>query len=121
MSKIISLPTFSDSRGSLTIIEQFSEFEIKRIYYIYDVDGSRGGHRHKKTTQGLICLSGRCQVYINNGESEKIVELDSPEKCLILEPEDWHTMDNFTESSVLLVLASEYYDREDYIDEPYDN
>lgn len=119
MAKFIDLPTFTDSRGSLTIIEHFSEFEVKRVYYIYDVIGKRGGHRHKKTIQGLICLSGSCEVYINDGTNEKTFKLDSPQKCLLVDPDDWHTMDAFSDSSILLVLASEYYDKEDYIDEPY--
>lgn len=119
MAYIIDLPTFSDDRGSLTVIEKILPFEIKRFYYIYDVTAQRGGHRHHKTIQALICLGGNCEIYVNNGEVEKTILLDSPSKCLILDPMDWHTMDKFSENSFLLVLASEYYDKNDYIDEKY--
>jgi dTDP-4-dehydrorhamnose 3,5-epimerase-like enzyme len=119
MASILHLPTFGDSRGSLTVVEKLLPFEIKRFYYIYDVTNKRGGHRHKKTMQALICLGGSCEIYINDGEKEETILLDSPSKCLILDPKDWHTMDNFSKGSTLLVFSSEYYDRDDYIDEEY--
>ena len=119
MAHLIILPTFSDERGVLTVVEKLLPFEIKRFYYIYDVKGERGGHRHKKTTQALISLGGSCEIYVNNGEYEETFLLDSPSKCLILEPKDWHTMDKFETNTTLLVFASEYYDVDDYIDERY--
>lgn len=119
MAWIIKLPTITDSRGNLTVIEKVLPFEIKRVYYIYNIKGKRGGHRHKKTVQALICISGSCEVYVNNGKEEKIFLLDKPDDCLILEPEDWHTIDNFSEDTILLLLASEYYDKKDYIYEEY--
>ena len=60
-------------------------------------------------------------INLNNGSVKSEVILDNPNKCLIVEPEDWHTMDNFSKDAVLLVLASEYYDASDYIDKPYSN
>ncbi len=119
MAHIIDLPTFGDERGRLTIIEKVLPFEIKRFYYVYDVRGKRGGHRHHKTIQALVCLGGSCEVYVNDGSHEKIFLLDHSDKCLIVEPQDWHTMDKFTNGSTLLVFASEYYDVNDYIDEEY--
>ncbi len=119
MSRIINLPTFGDERGNLTVVEKLLPFEIKRFYYIYDVLNKRGGHRHKETIQALICLGGSCEIYINDGEKEETIVLDSNDKCLILDPKDWHTMDNFSKGSTLLVFASEYYDVNDYIDEEY--
>ncbi len=119
MPYFIDLPTFCDGRGGLTVIEKLLPFDIKRIYYIYNVSEKRGGHRHKKSIQALICLGGSCEIYVNDGKVEQIFVLDSPDKCLILEPRDWHTMDNFSKGSNLLVLASEYYDISDYIDEKY--
>ena len=119
MAYLIDLPTFEDERGKLTVIEKLLPFDIKRLYYIYDVTSKRGGHRHKKTIQALICLGGSCEVFIDNGEKKETILLDSPSKCLILEPKDWHTMDKFSKGSTLLVLASEYYDKDDYIDEGY--
>jgi len=119
MAYVINLPTFKDERGSLTVVEKLLPFEIKRFYYIYNISQKRGGHRHKKTIQALICLNGKCEVYINNGMREETILLDMPSKCLILEPKDWHTMDNFTNESVLLVFASEFYDKNDYIEREY--
>jgi len=119
MSYFIQLPTFSDSRGNLTIIEKVLPFEIKRVYYIYKASSKRGGHRHKKTWQALVSVAGSCEIYVHNGKEEKTYLLDSPDKCLVLAPEDWHTMDKFSKDCVLLVLASEYFDPDDYIDEGY--
>jgi len=119
MAYLIDLPTFSDARGSLTVVEKLLPFEIKRFYYIYDATAKRGGHRHKKTIQALICLGGSCEIYLNDGTKEEIVVLDTPNKCLIVETKDWHTMDKFTQGSTLLVFSSEFYDRDDYIDEEY--
>lgn len=119
MTKIIKLPTFTDERGSLTLIEKILPFEVKKTYFIYDVVAKRGGHRHLKTIQALVCLNGSCEIYMNNGEREQTIVLNTPSDCLVISPEDWHTMDNFSKGSVLLVLSSEYYDRSDYIEEPY--
>ena len=119
MACIIDLPTYRDDRGDLTVVEKLLPFEIKRFYCIYNVSEKRGGHRHKKTMQALICLGGDCEIYINNGEKEETIILDSPSKCLILDPKDWHTMDKFSKGSTLLVFSSEYYDQDDYIDEGY--
>jgi hypothetical protein len=119
VSYFLDLPTYKDERGSLTVVEKILPFEIKRFYYIYNVSEKRGGHRHKKSIQALICVSGSCEIYINNGKIKKTILLNSSDKCLILEPIDWHTMDNFSQNSVLLVLASEFYDVNEYIDEAY--
>jgi hypothetical protein len=120
MAYLIDLKTFTDKRGNLTVIERTIPFEIKRIFYIYGVDTSkRGGHRHKTTIQAAICLKGACRIYNNSGSKEEYFELDAPNKCLILETFDWHTMDSFTPDAILMVLASEYFDQNDYIFEPY--
>ena len=104
MPYIIDLPTFKNSTGSLTVIEKLLPFEVKRIYYIYGATSKRGGHRHKKTIQSLICLAGSCQIYVNDGEKEETILLDRCNKCLILDPKDWHTMDNFTGNSMILEI-----------------
>lgn len=120
MAHIIDLQTFTDKRGNLTVIEKILPLDIKRIFYIYGVDDSiRGGHRHKKTVQAAICIQGRCSIYNNNSKTEEYFILDSPNKCLILNPEDWHKMENFSKDAILMVLASEYYSYDDYIFEPY--
>ena len=119
MAYLINLPTFNDSKGSLTVLEKLLPFEIKRLYYIYNVTDKRGGHRHKNNIQALICLGGMCEIYINDGIKNIIFVLDRPEKCLIIEAKDWHTMDKFSKGSSLLVLSSEYYDKNDYINKKY--
>jgi len=122
MSYLINLPTFSDERGSLSVVEKVLPFSIKRIFYIYDVkDSKRGGHRHHKTIQAAICISGACKIYSNDSVNETIFHLNSPNKCLLLETSDWHTMYDFSEGSILLVLASEEFDPADYIYSPYDS
>ncbi|WP_432713983.1 sugar 3,4-ketoisomerase [Pedobacter sp.] len=114
------MKTFTDSRGNLTVIEKVVPFEIKRIFYIYGVDNSeRGGHRHHQTQQAAICIRGKCCIYNNNGLEETSFTLDSPDKCLLIQPEDWHSMSNFSEDAILMVLASAYFEASDYIYAPY--
>lgn len=119
MAKLIVIPTFTDARGSLSVIEKQIPFLVKRIYYIYNVIGQRGGHRHKTTKQALICLGGSCKIFVDDGTDKRTYTLDSPDQCLLLDAKDWHTMQDFTTSATLLVLASELYDSSDYIDEKY--
>ncbi len=119
MAHFLPLTTLVDPRGSLTVIDKVLPYEIKRIYYIYNVTQKRGGHRHKVTTQGLICVKGSCTVFVDDGHTQTTFVLDSPEKCLIVEPKDWHEMDNFSSDAVLMVIASHSYDVNDYIDKPY--
>ncbi len=120
MAKMIDLKTFTDARGNLTVIEKVLPFDIRRIFYIYGVDNSvRGGHRHHKTYQAAICIQGRCIVSNDDGSHREIFELNKPSKCLLLEPKDWHQMHDFTPDAILMVLASELFDPNDYIYEKY--
>ena len=120
MAHIIDLKTFTDKRGNLTVIEKVIPFEIKRVFYIYGVDDSkRGGHRHHKTVQAAICIKGSCTIYNNDGQKEEVFELNQPNKCLLIEPKDWHTMNNFSDDAILMVFASEFFDAADYIYEQY--
>ena len=122
MAYKINLQTFTDTRGNLTVIEKTIPFDIKRIFYIYGVDSSvRGGHRHHTTVQAAICLKGSCTIYCNDSKGKSVFELNAPCQCLVLEPRDWHTMYNFSADAILMVLASEYFDQNDYIFEPYEN
>jgi hypothetical protein len=121
MAHLIDLTTFTDARGNLTVIEKSVPFDIKRIFYIYGVDSSvRGGHRHHTTIQAAICLQGHCTIYNNNSITEVEFALDSPSKCLILNPEDWHQMYNFSPDAILMVCASTLFNQADYIFKPYD-
>lgn len=122
MAKIINLKTFTDERGNLTVIERIIPFSIKRIFYIYGVDNSiRGKHKHKKTIQAAISIKGSCKIFCKSGDWMDIQEflLDSPSKCLILNPEDYHWMDEFSPDCILMVLASEYFNTGDYIYSEY--
>jgi dTDP-4-dehydrorhamnose 3,5-epimerase-like enzyme len=120
MAYTINLTTFTDKRGNLTVIEKIIPFAIKRVFYIYGVDDSiRGGHRHHKTVQAAICIQGSCSITNNDGINTSEFILDSPDKCLVLEPKDWHQMHTFTKDAILMVFASEFYDADDYIYEKY--
>ena len=117
--KIIKIPTFENEKGFLTVMEDILPFQVKRTYWIYGADKkNRGGHRHKITRQALITLSGSVDLKIDDGTKESFYTLDDPSKCIIIEPEDWHTM-YFKNNAVLLVFASEKYDKSDYIYSSY--
>ena len=122
MTKIIKLKTHKNQSGCLTVIEKILPFKIKRVFYIYNVDDSiRGKHRHIKTIQAAICISGSCVIYCKSSKKDKMkyYKLSKPDQCLIIYPEDYHTMQEFSKDAVLLVLASEHYDSKDYIHEEY--
>ncbi len=122
MANIIDLKTFTDSRGNLTVVDNVLPFDIKRVFYIYGVDKSqRGKHRHKTTIQAAICLKGNCRI-INQSSKDSEIEnfiLDSPSKCLIIQPQDYHIMDQFSPDAILMVFASTNYDANEYIYEAY--
>jgi len=123
VARLVEITTFSDQRGNLSVLEDFQiPFPVKRIFYIYNVDKSvRGGHRHKLTFQALICLHGKCSVYNNNGTYQDIFVLDSPMKCLFLDPPDWHLIYDFEQGTILMVIASRNFDENDYIFDRYEN
>jgi dTDP-4-dehydrorhamnose 3,5-epimerase-like enzyme len=119
MSKLIDLKTLTDDRGNLTVFE--ADFDIKRVFYIYGANNAaRGGHRHKNSVHLLACLQGSCIVYSTDGISEDTYCLASPSQAVLLQPEDWHQMYNFSSDAILMVLASEHYNESDYIYERYD-
>ena len=105
--------------GSLTPIEAPGEipFEVKILYYIYNVkdDSIRGKHSHKKLHQVLICVHGSVDIRLENFFGEETYTLNDPSIGLYVGPDNWREMSNFTNDAVLLVLASEHYDEEDYI------
>lgn len=114
--------SYNDSRGSLVPIEGGKEnkdipFDIKRIYYIYNVpsDLERGFHSHLDLDQVLIAISGKVKIRCKDNKSEEIYHLDSPNKGLYIGSMIWREMFDFEDNAVLLVLASNYYDKEDYI------
>ncbi len=117
--KIIELPKITDPRGNLTVAEQMKNvpFEIKRVYWTYDVPGgeSRGGHAHKDLYQLVVAMSGSFIVTLDNGKEQVTVLLNHPWQGLLIEPGTWRTLDDFSSGAVCMVLASELYDEDDYI------
>lgn len=117
--QILQMPKISDVRGNLTFIEGERQipFEIRRIYYIYDVPGGseRGSHAHKTLHQFIISASGSFDVVLHDGKEERRFHLNRPYFGLYVSPMMWRTLDNFSSGSVCMVLASERYAESDYL------
>lgn len=115
----LSFHSHGDSRGQLIALEALKDipFEIKRVYYIYDTKANvtRGFHAHKNLKQVLICVSGSCKILLDDGKEKSVVPLNSPTEGLFLSHNIWREMFDFSPDAVLLVLASEHYDENDYI------
>ena len=122
--RIIELPKIADPRGNLTFIEGNSQipFDIKRVYYLYDVPGGgeRGGHAHKELSQLIIAMSGSFDVILDDGENKKLVHLNRSYQGLYVCPMIWRELDNFSSGSVCLVLASNLYFEDDYFRDKHD-
>jgi len=115
--EIINLPKIFDSRGNLTFLEEgICPFEIKRVYYLYDIpaESIRGGHAHKALKQILIPLAGSFNVLLDDGKNKKEVNLYKPYQGLLICPMIWREINQFSSGAVCLVLASEKYDESDY-------
>ena len=117
--KIINLPKIHDPRGNLTFIEgtKHIPFDIKRVYYLYDVPGGaeRGGQPHKDLHQIIIAIAGSFDVVINDGSDTQRFHLNRSYFGLYVCPMIWRELDNFSSGSVCLVLASDYFSEADYI------
>lgn len=118
MPRLLAVKTMKDERGSLSVIEDELGFAIRRVFYIHDVKAPRGGHGHKRARIAMVAAHGEIRVRVQSPEGDSEFLLSTPESCLLLEPEDWHQM-HFSPGAVLLVLASEKYDPDDYFYEPY--
>ena len=115
---IIDIRRYSDTRGYLSVVENGIDipFDIKRIYYLYMVpEVARGAHAHKELQQLLIATSGSVEVIMDDGKEKKSFMLDRPWKGLLIPPGLWRDLENFSGGAVLMCLASEKYDAEDYI------
>ena len=116
--KIVELPRIVDIRGNLTFIEgnDHVPFDIKRVYYLYDVPGGekRGGHAHKFLQQFIIAASGSFDV-IDDGVNRERYHLNRSYYGLYVPKMIWRELDNFSSGSVCVVLASEHFEEEDYI------
>ncbi len=116
--KLIDIPKINDVRGKLAVIEgDCIPFEIKRVYYLFDVpsDAYRGGHSHKEQSELLIALSGSFEVILDNGNSKQSIMLNKPDKGLLIPTGIWRELENFSSGAVCLVIASGEFDENDYI------
>lgn len=117
--KLINMQVMGDKRGQLVSLESNRNipFEIKRVFYIYGTtEGiSRGNHAHRNVEQVLIRMSGSCKVKADNGKTSEIFELNSSDKGLYLGTYVWNTMFDFSPDCVLLVLANDFYENDQYI------
>lgn len=117
--RIIDFPKITDARGNLSFIEENKHvpFEIKRVYYLYDVPSgaTRGGHAHKVAEQVIIALSGSFEVILDDGNSRKPFFLNRPHYGLYIPSGMWRELENFSSNSVALTLTSTLYDKKDYI------
>lgn len=109
----------SDRKGNLSVVQNGSTvpFDVKRVYYLYDVPGgeSRGSHAHKELNQLIIAASGSFRVTLDDGNVKRSFTLNRPYQGLYVKPGIWRDLDDFSSGAVCLVLASELYDKEDYI------
>ena len=115
---ILEFQKMTDERGNLTFIEGniHIPFEIKRIYYIYDVPfgAERAAHGHKDLSQIMLAVSGNFNVVLNDGETEHSYQLNNPSQGLYIPPMMWRDLRDFSQNAVCLVLASDLYNAADY-------
>jgi dTDP-4-dehydrorhamnose 3,5-epimerase-like enzyme len=115
----IELPRFADRRGNLTPVTNYEEipFEIKRIFYIYDIPGGqdRGAHAHKECHQFLCAVSGSFEVLVDDGKLKRTVILNRPYYGLHIPPGIWASEGAFSSGAICLVLTSHFYNEMDYI------
>lgn len=108
-----------DERGRLVSIEgeQDTPFDVKRVYYMYDITegAKRGCHAHKTLEQLLVCVHGSCRVMLDDGRTRTETQLENPCKGLYIGPFIWREIYDFSFDAVLMVLASDHYDESDVI------
>ena len=116
---LIELGKHHHPNGNLTVVNNSTQvpFDIKRVYYLYDVPGGeeRGGHSHKALKQFVVAISGAFDVIIDDGINQRTVTLNRPYMGLLIVPGIWRVINNFSSGAVCLVLASEHYDEADYV------
>lgn len=118
---LVELPTIQDGiDGTISVAEIKKQipFEIKRVYYVYNLANQiaiRGKHAHKKLEQVIFCISGSFLLQVNDGLAEEEMWVYKPNVGIYLGVELWHTMTNFSTNCILLVFASDFFDESDYI------
>lgn len=118
-SRIINFPKIPDERGNLSFFENSNQlpFDIKRVYWIYDVPGgeSRGGHAYKELEEVIVALSGSFDVVLHDGTEEKRFTLNRSYYGLYVPKMMWRSIENFSTNSLAFVAANAPYDETDYI------
>ena len=117
-SEIINIPKNKNPSGNYAIIEGNTlPFDIKRVYYLYDIpsDAERGGHSHINQQEFLIAVSGSFDVILNDGKATKTVTLNKPDKGLLIKQGVWRELNNFSSGAVCLVMSSDTFEESDYI------
>jgi len=116
--RIIELPKINDPHGNLTFVENHAQipFAMQRVYYVYDVPGGaeRGGHAHKELHQFIVAMSGSFDITLDDGKDKKKFHLARSYYGLYVCPMIWRAIDNFSSGSVLMCIASEKYNEQDY-------
>ena len=116
---IINLNKIHNQAGNITVLENNKDipFEVKRIYYLYDVPmgSERGGHGHYELEQFIIAASGSFTIVLDDGKNKKYLFLNNPSQALYVKPGIWREIINFSSGSICLVLASKDYNENDYI------
>ena len=118
MFELLKFHPKGDAKGKLIALEKLDlPFKVKRVYYIWDTapNITRGKHAHLKLEQLIVCISGSCDFILDNGKSKFTVKLDSPEQGLYIKNNIWREFNNFSKNCILMVLASEEYNENDYI------
>ena len=115
----LDFPVMHDTRGNLSFIEndRHIPFEMKRIYFLYDIPSmsERAGHAHRNLKQVFISMSGSFDLHLDDGVEKRSIHLSRSNRGYLVQPGIWRTLDNFSGNSVCLVLASLPYDEDDYI------
>ena len=118
--QLLNIPKIEDPRGNLSVIEnKVIPFEIKRVYYLYDIPSGaeRGGHSHIEQQEFLVALSGSFDVILNDGQNMNKITLNKPFEGLLIPNGIWRELKNFSSGAVCLVIASDVFSEEDYIRE----
>ncbi len=117
---IITIPHIIDERGSLCVAENASlPFEVKRVFWIHDVHKgqTRGGHAHRTCAEVIFPVTGSFEIEVDDGTNKETILLDSPDKGVHIRPNVWCCLKNFAPGTVCLVLASQQYEVEGYIND----
>lgn len=117
--ELITLDKHHHENGNLSVVENFNgvPFEIRRVYYLYDIPGGeeRGGHSHHKCEEFIIAVSGSFSILLDDGHNQRTINLNRSDTGLLVKPGIWRVLNNFSSGAICLVIASEEFDESDYV------